>query len=176
VIIVGIDIGITGAIAALEGRKARVFDMPTYERDDGKRRVDRQALVGLLHRVAPTKRERKACVAFVERANAGPDMGSSAAFNFGMGYGMVQGVLADMGVRICDIAASKWKPAMGVAKSKSAQFGSDEQREQQRDKEDSLKLARKLFPRLAGELERKKHDGRAEALLIAEYGRRELAL
>ncbi len=39
-------------------------------------------------------------------------------------------------------------------------------------KEDSRALAIQLFPALAEELKRVKDEGRAESLLIAEYGRR----
>lgn len=54
------------------------------------------------------------------------------------------------------INASVWTNALGVG----------------RDKEASLELARKLFPELAPLLSRKKDHNRAQALLIAEYGRR----
>ncbi len=40
------------------------------------------------------------------------------------------------------------------------------------DKETSRAMAIRMFPLLAKELARKGDDGRAEALLIAEYGRR----
>jgi crossover junction endodeoxyribonuclease RuvC len=42
------------------------------------------------------------------------------------------------------------------------------------DKDAARMRACQLFPSAANMLERKKDDGRAEALLIAEYGRRTL--
>ena len=55
------------------------------------------------------------------------------------------------------ITAAVWKRAMGLSQDKAA----------------SLDKARLLFPDAS--LDRKKDHNRAEALLIAEYGRRHLA-
>ncbi len=73
------------------------------------------------------------------------------------GYGLWLGLLA--GYRMELIEPLKWKKALGLSKDKSA----------------SLALAALLYPaEMAGvrEMSKAKREGLAEALLIAEYGRR----
>ncbi|MDY7038565.1 MAG: hypothetical protein SV375_20730 [Thermodesulfobacteriota bacterium] len=75
-------------------------------------------------------------------------------------YGIWQGVLKATRLDYKKVAARTWQSAM----LKNVPGSST--------KDKSLKLAKELFPDLRHKLIRKKDDGRADALLMAEYGRR----
>ena len=168
--VIGVDPGITGATAVIGEDFALVRDMPTRQVLVGKKRrtlVDAEALAKWLDAdvvihglVRP--------VAFVEAAQATPQMGVSSAFGYGMGFGIVQGVLAAMGVCVELVHPLSWKRDMGLLKRGQSLEDRD------RDKGAAMDLARKLYPKLAGELARVRDNGRADALLIAHYGAEQL--
>lgn len=168
-IVLGIDPGLGGAIAATDGEEARVFDMPIAE-VQGRRRIDHYTLADVvgMHALGGLTD----AVAFVELAQASPNMGRSSAFNYGAGFGIVIGVLAHLRIRLVFVPPGVWKRALGLINSGTRKIGRDEKR----DKNASLDRARQLYPQLAAELALKKHEGRAEALLIAHYGCEELGL
>ena len=93
--------------------------------------------------------ERKPTHAVVERVSAMPKQGVSSSFRFGMGYGLILGVLASSHIQIIDVSPGLWKK----------HFRLDS------DKEKSRALAIKRFPDV--DLSLKKDAGRAEALLMA---------
>lgn len=147
VIILGIDPGMSGAIAMIDTMdlcRAVVEDMPVA---DGN--VSPSGLAHILAEKAP-------CHAFVEAVHSMPKQGVSSTFKFGSNYGIVLGVLGALGIPYTLVSPQKWKKAMGLTG----------------DKEASRAMALRLFPELAGDLKRKKDEGRAESLMIAEYGRR----
>lgn len=92
---------------------------------------------------------------YVEAVHSMPGQGVASSFTFGQGYGVILGVLAAYGFPHRLVAPATWKRAMGVTSNKDA----------------CRRLAQQLFPTAA--LARKRDDGRAEALLIAEWGRRQ---
>lgn len=154
-LIIGIDPGISGAVAHLGAQYAGIADMPTTRAKRGKTALDvdgpelRQFLVR-------TCVNRGICTAYVEQVQSRPRQ--AGQFAFGMNYGRVLGVLEALGVPIVHVPASKWKPAMGLRGE---------------DKATSVALAAQLFPHLKDQLYGPRGaplDGRAEALLIAYYG------
>lgn len=168
-IVVGIDPGISGGISVLDGDAATVHDTPTSVRKVGtklKRRVDPVALARLLGLEINVLDPTTEAVVFVERAGASPHMGVSSAFAYGECFGLVVGILAHLGVPTRLVTAVTWKRAMGLVTKGSRELG----RNEARDKSPALELARKLYPKLADKLALAKHDGRAEALLLAHYG------
>jgi hypothetical protein len=104
--------------------------------------IDGKAFFRLLNLQRPTH-------AVVERVNAFPGQGVSSSFRFGMGYGIILGVLASHNVQIIDVAAGVWKRHFRL----------------NADKEKARALAIKRFPDI--DLGLKKDTGRAEALLMA---------
>lgn len=92
-------------------------------------------------------------VVVVERVNAFPKQGVSSSFRFGMGVGIIHGVVAALGFRLVEVAPTLWK--------KHFRLGPD--------KEEARALAIKRFPGAAPNLSRKKDAGRAEALLMAAW-------
>jgi crossover junction endodeoxyribonuclease RuvC len=94
--------------------------------------------------------------AYVEQVHSMPKQGVASTFKFGMDYGMLLGILAAMKIPYILVPPSKWKPAMGLRGA---------------EKVESRRKAQELFP--TAPLSRVKDHGRAEALLLAEWGRRQ---
>lgn len=175
-IVVGVDIGLKGGFAVLGDGDPRVWSMPSVEREIGgktRRRVDPAALADLIGLdVLGNYCEPGDGVAFVERAQASPQMGVSSSFAYGEAFGLVVGVLAHLRVPVRFVSPVVWKRALGIAKKGNREIGRDEER----DKNPAIELARKLYPALHREINYAKDDGKAEALLIAHYGCEELGL
>jgi len=152
--VIGIDPGASGAIAILDMRGGLVdsFDMPSVEVKIGKamkRRVAPEVIAAELKMYAPFS------VAFIERVGAMPGQGVSSMFAFGEAYGLVRGVLAGMGIPCTTVTPAVWTKAMRVAGGKDG----------------SRQRAMELWPDKAGLFKRVKDDGRADAALIAQWGK-----
>lgn len=145
-LIVGIDPGISGAIAILDSRgdAVDVYDMPV---------ADGFVSGGLLYQ---SLEDRLIRLVVVEKVNAMPGQGVSSMFKFGDSVGAVRGVVGALGVPLAWAPPGVWKRHHGLLR---------------KDKDASRRLALEKYPRMAEKLSRKKDSGRAEALLIAEYGR-----
>ena len=87
-----------------------------------------------------------------------PKQGVSSSFCFGEGKGMWEGILAALNIPVELVSPQRWKKEIMA--------------DQGKDKSAARFKAMALFPSLADQLKLVKHDGRAEALLLAEYGRR----
>jgi len=156
-IICGIDPGLSGALAMLDARtgELRVFDMPTFALARGgknKREID---VVGLANLIAA---DRHPGHTFIEQVGAMPGQGVSGVFAFGKAYGIIIGVLAARGVPMTFVNPRVWKKALGVPAAKDG----------------ARARASQLMPTSAFWWPLVKHDGRAEAALIALYGRQSL--
>lgn len=100
-----------------------------------------------------------AVICYLEHVHAMPKQGVSSTFNFGMNFGFIQGVLKSYSIPYELVTPQKWKKEFSCTA----------------DKNTSIEVCKRLFPNVnlkATERCRKDHDGMAEALLIAEYGRR----
>jgi crossover junction endodeoxyribonuclease RuvC len=152
--IVGIDPGVTGAVAyLLNGTVQRVSDMPVsvMTRGDGRlrRRIDPLALRIMVADAAPD-------LVIIEATWASPGMGVSSAYSFGHTAGTIEAVVAlSVGVG-CDVrfvTPQSWKRALGLPAAKG----------------EATAMATRL---LGGAVHwpLKRHHGRAEAALLAWYG------
>lgn len=104
---------------------------------------------------------------FVEKAQAMPKQGVSSMFNYGVGFGEIIGWLKSMEVPYTLVTPSQWTKAMHMGVSAKLE-----------GKARSIEAAQRLFPGvslLPTERCTKASDGKAEALLICEFGRRLLA-
>lgn len=77
-------------------------------------------------------------------------------FSFGESFGIVKGVMAGRGININLVTPAKWKKAMELNAGKDG----------------SRAMALQMWPEHAELFKRVKDDGRAEAALLAEFGRR----
>jgi len=151
--IIGIDPGLSGAIAYLyEDGAAHIEDIPTVGGD-----IDGPNLSSLFY-VLMRSLHGPAHV-FLEKQQAIPGMGisSAATFKAGVIYGQIKQAAIDQGLPLTEIRAAEWKKYFRLKGG---------------DKESARKRALELYPTLAGDLARKKDHNRAEALLIATYGKR----
>jgi len=157
-VFIGIDPGFSGAMASIEGRNGEaqyeIHDAPILD-VAGRRQMHVAAMIDMLSQW----RDRPEVVrVFIERVHSMPGSSGRSMFAFGEGYGIWQGVASTFGYAIERVEPARWKGRMmdGMGKDKDA----------------ARFRAALLFPSLAPLLARKQDDGRAEALLIAEYGRR----
>ena len=161
-IVIGIDPGLTGAIAVLPHENAAlVFDTPTAL-VKGKNTYLVAEMGDLLEElVADDSHGTPKAHAFIEGQQTFPKMPSRAMFSLGYGYGLWLGLVAGLKIPHTIVPPKTWKAEMAIPRKA--------------DKEASRMRAQQLYPDLVQSyLTLKKHHGRAEALLIAEYGRRML--
>ena len=144
---IGIDPGVSGALALLDdnNKLIEVVDMPVMPFGKTKRQVN----AAELGKILPTK----AVVAYLEQVSAFPGQGVTAMFNFGMSYGVIQGVLGALQIPVVFVTPQAWKKRAGL-------IG--------KNKDYARTLAQQLYPK--ANLSYKKNIGRAEAILIARYG------
>lgn len=151
--IIAIDPGISGAAAALNGRRCfdSIIDLPTV--GEGKRRViDTQSFWCWVGNLNPTR-------IIMENVHSMPKQGLSSTFRFGMAFGALQAICNIwLGRDIELVEPQVWKAYFELSG---------------KDKEESRQLATDLFPDEAYyKLTRKKDHQRAEAMLIAWWANR----
>lgn len=142
--VLGVDPGSVSAAYAVLGMNScglqEVDDVPVVDKQ-----VDAAAFARIVRHWNPE-------VAVVEQVAAMPKQGVSSSFRFGMGCGLLRGVLMALGIPVIQVAPTKWKKHFNL----------------NAEAEKSRALAIRYWP----ECERlgfKKHHGRAEALLIARW-------
>ena len=147
---IGIDPGITGAIAVLDIEDlVAVYDMPILTSVGGKNEINIPELAAILrchHYGFKAK-------VILERVSAMRGQGVTSMFNFGMGYGAVRGIVQTLGIEIELVTPQTWKKAAKIVGT---------------PKDYARTRALELYP--DAELSLKKHVGRADAILIARYG------
>ena len=166
---IGIDPGLSGAIAVLDPRTRNIefYDTPVLKIKSGKKMksvMDLNAIVTLLHGISSGRD----VMVTIEKVNAMPGMGKdgvrdvtmgvTSAFNFGMGFGMWLGMLTALRLPFQQVHSRTWKKLI------MADMG--------KEKDASRVKAMQLYPETAPNLNLKKHHGRADALLLAEFGRK----
>ena len=155
-LIIGIDPGLSGALAALDAAGGlRVVDMPALEivrNGKRKREVDAALLADAIEDLVGGQ----PAEVVVEQVGAMPGQGVSSMFGFGQSFGIVLGVLAALRLPVTRVPPATWSKAMGVGKGPDA----------------GRRRASELMPQHASLWARKKDDGRADATLIALFGAR----
>lgn len=144
-IIMGIDPGISGAVAfyfPMVPSRISVDDVPVAGGE-----INGYELARMIKIHRPT-------MAVVEKVGAMPGNGGVSMFNFGRAYGDVRGVISALDVPMHFVTPQKWKKYFGLSS----------------DKDESRLRAIRMFPAVADSFKLKKHDGRAEAALLALYG------
>ena len=172
-IYIGIDPGLHGAVGTLieepeietydmDGSAGRrptgktiltphVFDTPTVE-VDGKFKY----LVGGMALLLKPFANRSNVLAILEDVHSMPKQGVASSFNFGVGKGVWLGILGAYEIPFELVSPQRWKKFMSLDKDKNA----------------ARLKASQMFPSIAEQFKLVKYDGRAEAILMAEYGKR----
>ncbi|PPB79783.1 hypothetical protein LV82_02574 [Albidovulum inexpectatum] len=144
-VIIGIDPGRNGGMARL------------YRGDCGMWRVD---VIDLPQTPGDLEialaQARPAAFAVVEKPFYPPHIGIRSIARIAEGYGALKAMLFAAGIPIREVAPREWKASLNVPADKAA----------------ARRRAEEFFPDDAHQWSRAKDDGRAEAALIAWYGRR----
>jgi hypothetical protein len=152
----GIDPGLTGALALIDDENnVELVDMPVVKQRTGSS-VSPHAFADLIVGYVVSA-GMKNLHAYVEQASARPGQGVSSTCKTCRGAGIIEGVLAALDVPYSWVSPRTWKRASGLIGA---------------DKDVSRARAMEWYPQASDRLARKKDHGRAEALLIAAYGRR----
>lgn len=147
-VVIGIDVGLTGGIAAIGPTTCYADDLPVMG-EKAKARINAAALADMIRKL-------NAEHAFIEYAWPHPDQGVSSVFRYGRAAGAIEAAVACVGIPYSLIVPQVWKKFFGLKGP---------------NKEMSRQLAIQTFASAADRLKRVKDHGRAEALLIALYGR-----
>lgn len=176
---IGIDPGLTGAVACIYASGGvMIEDTPTYTRERPKKKGQKKAGIRTVYDI-PSMAEilrrlmahhwnpEEACPLIVGLEHQQPmpsnerfgKQGGLQTFSLGYGYGLWEGILGALGLPYEVVRPATWKPAMtkGLPKEKDA----------------ARMRANQLFPQARGWLSRKKDHNRAEALLMAEWLKRQ---
>ncbi len=151
-IYIGIDPGQQGAVSGLfigvPGAIKKYFAVDMPKTTIELKRIINLEFVGLGEGV----------FCMLEAAQPMPKQGVKGVFTYGIGFGKIIAVLEILEIPFQTIHPAIWKKEFSLIK---------------KDKKASVKVAQQLFPNIEFYTERGRMlDGRAEALLLAEYGRR----
>lgn len=154
-ILVSCDPGLSGAFCLYDTRlgSMKIHDMPTVERVVGKSAkrtvIDEEGVVDLL-----TGFQLLGATHFIgEKVQGLPRQSAPAAFNFGFGYGVVLTAARCLGFVIEQVEPARWKGKLRVSSDKNAARARASE---------MIPTHKHLWPLV-------KHDGRAEAALLAVW-------
>ena len=151
--LIGIDPGLSGAIAILEDKKViKLLDMPVMaEGKKNKRQLNSAQLVTIISENIKANEE---VAVVVEQVNAMPGQGVTSMFNFGQTFGAIKGVCAALNLPIFFVRPSKWKKYFELINS---------------SKDSSRTKVIEMYPSLSSQLAKKKDVNKSDAILIARY-------
>ena len=155
--ILAVDPGLKGAFAVYGEGSLTVYDMPTYTKNAGSRNLSRDFIdaQGVLRLVREA--HLLGCDLFViEDVGGLPGQSASGAFVFGRGVGEVEMAARSIGMRLERVRAATWKAGLRVPADKRA----------------ARARASELMPQWSHLWPLQKHDGRAEAAMLALYAER----
>lgn len=145
--IVGIDPGLEGGIAIVGDAEVSAIPLPIIGKE-----VDVAALVHALNRANPD-------VVVIEKLGVRPKQSAQSGATSGTNYGVLLGVVQALGYPLRIIRPQEWKGVVLKGTKK--------------DKDAAINHVRRAYPALDLTPGRKRvpHDGMADAVCIAEYGR-----
>ncbi len=157
--VLGIDPGRQGALTILEiARPRSIVYMDDLPLTDDKKDIDAQSFAMMLDLYGKQIRfcviEKVSAMTYVDASGQKRGQGAAASFNFGKGFGLVLGCLHSAQIPIFEVAPSVWKILLNLSSAKH----------------DSIAKAHELYPACREKIKLKKHDGRAESLLLAHFG------
>ena len=151
--IIGIDPGLSGAIAVMNDKKViNMYDMPVMaEGKKNKRQLNSSQLVNI---IKENINENEETIVVVEQVNAMPGQGVTSMFNFGQTFGAIKGVCAALKLPIFFVRPSKWKKHFELINS---------------SKDASRTKVIEMYPTLSAQLTKKRDVNKSDAVLIAKF-------
>ena len=149
---IGIDPGKTGAVSCIDIYGKCLYKKVPMLQTGKKNDYDPSVMVEIMERYI--NRCENGILILIEKVHSMPGQGVASMFNFGMGFGIWQGIIAALKIPFEFVTPQRWKKIMmdGMPKEKSA----------------SILRAKQIYPQL-GSL-KKSDNGIADAILIARYG------
>jgi crossover junction endodeoxyribonuclease RuvC len=155
-IYIGIDPGASGGLAAMDksgvisavGIPPTEYEVLVWFRDLRRGWID-----------ISTEGNGYGCMAMIEQVGAMPGQGVTSMFAFGRSYGFLRGLLVALEIPFEEVRPQKWQKEFGL-------IARGEKLTQTEKKNRNKQKAQQLWPHL------KITHATADALLIAEYGRR----
>lgn len=170
-IFVGIDIGLTGGIVSLdsETNDIEIFDVPIYKsivkkkvkdpttgkhyyKDFERKNYHAEEMVKIIKKL-----KSKNTIFVIEKVHGIIGDGAIQSFSLGLGSGLWVGIVKALSGKIIQVSPQAWK------KELKFKAGSD--------KKESVKKAQELYPQIKDKIKLLKDNGKADALLLAEFGR-----
>ena len=106
--IIGIDPGLSGAIAVLQDNKVEeIFDVPVMT--DGKKNKRQLNSAQLVKLLKDNIKDNEEIAIVVEQVNAMPGQGVTSMFNFGQSFGVIKGICSALSIPIYFVRPVKWK-------------------------------------------------------------------
>tara|TARA_B100000945_G_scaffold280109_1_gene246893 strand:+ start:157 stop:648 length:492 start_codon:yes stop_codon:yes gene_type:complete len=151
--IIGIDPGLSGAIAILDDLKVfDMFDMPIMsEGKKNKNQLNSAQLVNIMKRHILSNGD---TFVIVEQVSAMPGQGVTSMFNFGQTFGAIKGICASLNLPIFYVRPAKWKKHFELINA---------------SKDASRTKVIEMYPSISDRLRKKKDVNKADAILIARY-------
>lgn len=151
--LIGIDPGLSGAIAVLEHKKIlTLLDMPVMA--EGKKNKKQLNSAQLVNIIKDNTKNCEEAIVVVEQVNAMPGQGVTSMFNFGQTFGAIKGVCAALELPIFFVRPSKWKKHFELLNS---------------SKDSSRTKAIEMYPTISNQLSKKKDVNKSDAILIARF-------
>ena len=153
-IIVGLDVGLTGAATAIDVgymggiSLIEIIDLPS-EPIGTKRRIHVEVFGNWLEKIEPD-------LAIIENVHSMPADGASRSFRFGGACEAIRASVALYRIKYRMVAPQTWKRAYGFAKGA--------------EKDASREVARRMCPAASPFLTLSKSHNRADSVLLALYG------
>lgn len=145
---IGIDPGCGGALVVLaDDEPIEWTAMPTVKLGE-KTRVNGAAVASFLDNF-------RSGHCYIERVGAMPGQGTSSMFTFGHAAGVVEGVVATLGIAYTLVNPQAWKKRAGLIKA---------------EKDESRSRCVQLYPQIADLHKKAKGQAIADAILIARFG------
>lgn len=160
VMMLGIDPGLSGALALLDtdGGLVKVWDVPTMARSSGKgNEINGYILADIFSEVKEIGLAMGHKIeVMIEAVGPMPTDSRPAAFKFGETCGVLRGVICANFLTLHFTRPQQWKKYQGLIK---------------KDKNASRSLAMQKWPESRDQFARVKDADRAEAALVADFGR-----
>ena len=156
-IIIGIDPGLSGGIAVVALDHTKIHAMPTQPVRVGtaiKRTLDMAQIIDIFAEFEDTNTE-----IIIEAQQSMPNQGVTSSYNNGYHYGLLIGMLLTKYNNVKIVRAKTWKQYYPRLQGHTRNEQKDIARE----------IATELSEDNAHEFVLKKDDGKAEALLLAQY-------
>jgi len=154
-LIIGIDLGISGSICFFEdGKVIDIVEMPNMaDGKKNKRQVNGAQIYNEIY--SRTKNLNKENIKVViEQVSAMPGQGVTSMFNFGQSFGVLKGICSAMQLSMYFVRPAKWKRYFNLINS---------------EKDASRTKAIEIFPYTSSQLSKKKDANKADAILLASF-------